>query len=72
LVYKKNAELAFNCFRFAGNNSTAKYFLGMCYELGRGAPQNFEDATTNYKLAADGGNENAIKALKRLNVTYVS
>ena len=46
---------------------TAQYNLGTCYEDGYGVAQDYNQAVYWYKKAADQGDEDAKKALKRLN-----
>jgi TPR repeat protein/RNA polymerase-binding transcription factor DksA len=49
----------------AGDILSAKD-IGICYENGQGRDKNLKQARAWYKIAADGGNEDAIKYLKEL------
>jgi TPR repeat protein len=50
----------------AGDILSAKD-IGICYENGHGRDKDLKQARAWYKIAADGGNEDAIKYLKELN-----
>ena len=55
--YKKSAEQGY---------SIAQYNLGICYEYGKGVSKDVSEAIKWYKKAADQGDEDAKKALQRL------
>ena len=47
----------------------AQYYLGLCYEEGRGVQKDTKKAKQHYQDAAAQGNKNAISALSRLKKT---
>lgn len=47
-------------------NADAQYYLGCCFEHGKGVPQDYSEAVRWYQTAAAQGNVDAIKALQRL------
>lgn len=52
----------------AQGESRAQYNLGICYEIGEGVEENIEEAKKWYIKAANNNNEEAMSALKRLNI----
>ena len=68
LYDKEEYEEAFAHIKFAADNGhiKAQNLLGLCYDYGRGVPQDIVEAARLYKLAAAQGDEDAKNALKRL------